>query len=146
MLYSQHNRLTLLHKYTSTRESDMVHQSSFFVLHFSRLCCALHGSGRVCLITGHTFGLSGASPEALTLFGGVGLIAWRLRHPFLRENWRGPRYFGDCRTRLGYGPATEPTFKTALCHTRTLGRVYVKYQCTNPRDTITCDTICVVDG
>ena len=66
-------------------------------------------------------------PHALIIFGGVTFIAWRRR---------GPMHFWDCRTHL----------KTVLCHTRTLGRTYDIYQCTNQRDTITCDTICVVDG
>ena len=33
---------------------------------------------------------------------------------------RGPRHFWNCLSRLGYGPATGPTLKTALCHIRTL--------------------------
>ena len=32
------------------------------------------------------------------------------------------RHFQDCRTRLGYGPATGPTLKTAFSHTCTLVR------------------------
>ena len=38
--------------------------------------------GRVCSTTGYiTSGLRGPSPQALTLFGGVGFIARRLRRP-----------------------------------------------------------------
>ena len=33
---------------------------------------------------------------------------------------RGPRHFWNCLSRLGFGPATGPTLKTALCHIRTL--------------------------
>ena len=33
---------------------------------------------------------------------------------------RGRRYFWPCRTRVGFGPATGPTLKTALCHIRAL--------------------------
>ena len=33
---------------------------------------------------------------------------------------RGPRHFWNCLRALGYGPATGPTLKTALCHIRTL--------------------------
>ena len=35
---------------------------------------------------------------------------------------QGPRHFWDCWTRLGHSPATGPTLKTALRHTRTLVR------------------------
>ena len=45
-------------------------------------CDAMGGSGRVCLVSGYTSGLRGPSPHALTLFGGVGFIARRLRRPF----------------------------------------------------------------
>ena len=33
---------------------------------------------------------------------------------------RGRRYFWPCRTRVGFGPATGTTVKTALCHIRAL--------------------------
>ena len=39
--------------------------------HFGRPWCQQHGSGRVCLVTGHTLSLRGPSPQALTLLGGV---------------------------------------------------------------------------
>ena len=64
---------------------------------------------------------SGGRPQALTLFGGVGFIARRLRGPFLGECRRGLRHFWKCRARVGYASAPEPTLKNALCHTRPLG-------------------------
>ena len=36
------------------------------------------------------------------------------------EYRRGRRYFWPCRTRVGFGPATGPTLKTALSHIRAL--------------------------
>ena len=37
---------------------------------------------------------------------------------------RGRRYFWPCWTRVGFGPLTGPTIKTALCHIRALvGRI-----------------------
>ena len=61
-------------------------------------------SVRVCSTTGYiTSGLRRPSPQALTLFGRVGFIA-----------------FLELPAALGFGPATGPTLKTALCHIRTL--------------------------
>ena len=78
-------------------------------------------SVRVCSTTGYiTSGLRGPSPQALTLFGGVGFIARRLRPPWKGECRRGPRHFWKLPLVLGFGPATGPTLKTALCHIRTL--------------------------
>ena len=54
---------------------------------------------------------AGAVPQALTLFGGVRLIAWHLRHPALRECRRGLRYFWKCRARLGHSPVPGPALK-----------------------------------
>ena len=79
--------------------------------HFGRLCCALHGSGRVCLITGDTSGLKGPSLQVLTLFGGIGFITWHLRRPSLGKCRRGPRHFWKCWTRVRYGPVPGPTLK-----------------------------------
>ena len=79
--------------------------------HFGRPWCQLHGSGRVCLGTGDPSGLRGPYPKALTLFGGVKLIAWRLRRPSLGECRRGLRYFSKCRARVGCGPAPGPNLK-----------------------------------
>ena len=65
-------------------------------------------------------GLRGGILSGFYLLQGVGFIAWRLRHP---KKWNadgGRRYFWPCRTRVGFGPATGPTLKTALCHIRAL--------------------------
>ena len=83
-------------------------------LQFGRLCCPRHGSGRVCLGTWFPSGLRGPSLPALTLFGGVWLIAWR---PSWGECRQGPRYFSKCWTRVGSGPAPGAALKKALCHT-----------------------------
>ena len=40
-----------------------------------------------------------------------------VRIPALVLLLRSRRYFWQCQTRVGYGPATGPTLKTALCHT-----------------------------
>ena len=115
VFYSLHNGIALLHKYPSTRASDRVHQSlcgyasPVVGSHFSRPCCSLNGSGRECLISGNTSGLKGPSHQALTLFGRVKFITWRLRRIYLGECRQSPRYFWDCWTRLGYGPVIGPT-------------------------------------
>ena len=59
----------------------------------------------------------GPSPQAYTPFGGVGFYCLT---PKKGECRRGRRYFWPCRTRVGFGPATGPTLKTALCHIRAL--------------------------
>ena len=40
----------------------------------------------------------------------------------------GPKVFWPCRTRVGFGPATGPTLKAALCHIRALVGRIDKYQ------------------
>ena len=42
-----------------------------------------------------------------------------------RQGWR---YFWPCRTHVGFGSATGPTLKTALCHIRALVGRIDKYQ------------------
>ena len=59
-----------------------------------------HGSGRVCLVSGHTSSLWGPLPQALTLLGGVRFITWRLRRLFLEECQRSPRHFSSRLTHL----------------------------------------------
>ena len=50
---------------------------------------------------------------------------------------RGRRYFWPCRTRVGFGPATGPTLKTALCHIRALVGRNDKYRNTEvPADAL----------
>ena len=44
------------------------------------------------------------------------------------ECQRGRRYFWPCRARAGFGPATGPTLKTALCHIRALVRRMINNQ------------------
>ena len=58
--------------------------------------------------------LRGPSLQALTLFGGVGFIAWRLRCPSLGECRWGPRHFWDCWTHVGFSPVPRPTKKKDL--------------------------------
>ena len=53
------------------------HESPVFGSYFGWQYCALHSSGWVCLITGHTSGLRAPSLQALTLFGGIRFITWR---------------------------------------------------------------------
>ena len=60
----------------------------------------------------------GTVPKAFTPLRRVGFIAWRLRRPYYGKSRRGWRYFRQCRTRVGCGPATGPTLKTTLCQTR----------------------------
>ena len=71
---------------------------------------------RVCSTTGYIpTGLRGPTPQALTLFRGVGFIARRLR-----ECRQGPRHFWNCLSRWASALRQGPTLKTALCHIRTL--------------------------
>ena len=76
--------------------------------------------GRVCSTTGYiTSGLGGPSPQALTLFGGVGFIARRLRRPE-KGNADGVRGIFGTAYRVGLRPCDKTHLKTALCHIRTL--------------------------
>ena len=59
----------------------------------------------------------GHPPGFYTLRGGYCLAP---EAPQNGEWRRGRRYFWPFRTRVGFGPATGPTFKTALCHIRAL--------------------------
>ena len=105
-----------------------------------RVCCQRHGSGWECLGTGDPSGLRGSSPQALTLFGRVKLITWRLSCPSLGEWRRSPRYFWQIP-----GTCARPYLKKALCLTCSFGGARNKYHWPYPRDTITCDTTCVED-
>ena len=151
MLYSLHNGLVLLYKYTSTRASGsvpisvLVQLSSCGVtLRPTVLCTARFRSG----VPQHwrSFWPPGAVPPWLTHFGRVRLIAWGLRRPFLRGMPTRPVVFLGLPDAIGLQSCDWIHLKTALCHTRTLGGAYVKYEYTNQRDTITWDTICKVDG
>ena len=75
----------------------------------------------------HRLWPQGAAPQVLTLFGGVGFIARRLRRPEKGNADGVPRHFLELPVVLGFDPATGPTLKTALCHIRTLvgGRINI---------------------
>ena len=60
----------------------------------------------------------GHPPRLISTSGGVYCLAPEV--PKKGECRRGRRYFWPCRTRVGFGPATGPTLKTALCHIRAL--------------------------
>ena len=110
------------------------HQSSCWCaspvgLYFGRPCCTLHSSGRGCLITRHTSGLKRPSPQALSLFGGVGFIVWHLRRLSLREIPTVPEVFLKILGAWGLRLCARTHFKLAFCNTRMLRGAYVKYQC-----------------
>ena len=70
--------------------------------------------GRVCSTTGYiTSGLRGPSPQALTLFGGVGFIARRLRRPE-KGNADGVRQ--SLRSRPHGFDTTKPSLSSARPH------------------------------
>ena len=71
----------------------------------------------MCLVTGEFLRPQGAIPSGFyPLRGGwVYCLA-----PLKEECRRGRRYFWPCRTCVGFGPATGPTLKMALCHIRAL--------------------------
>ena len=73
----------------------------------------------MCLGTGDFLQPQGAIPPGLYPLRGGYCLA-----PQKGECRRGRRYFWPCRTCVGFGPATGPTLKTALCHIRALvGRI-----------------------
>ena len=117
LLCSLHNRLTLIHKYTSTGASEGADQTP--VLGAPLQLLGHTSAGRISVtriwqcVAYHWWSLwpQGASPLALTLFRGISLIAWRLRNPFSGEYWQGPMYFWKCRARVGSGPVPGPTVK-----------------------------------
>ena len=70
--------------------------------------------GRVCSTTGYiTSGLRGPSPQALTLFGGVGFIARRLRRPE-KGNADGVRGIFGTAYRVGLRPCDRTHLKNGL--------------------------------
>ena len=75
--------------------------------------------------TGDFLRPQGAIPQAFTPFGGYCLAP---EVPQKGECRRGRRYFWPGRTRVGSGPATGPTLKTALRHIRALVGCIDKYQ------------------
>ena len=109
--------------------------SRAFVCGLSSPVVGLHSVGRltsgrfcrVCLGTGDFLRPQGAIPQAFTPFGGGGYCL-APEAPQKGECRRGRRYFGPCRTRVGFGPATGLDLKTALCHIRALVGRIDKYQ------------------
>ena len=75
---------------------------------------------RVCLGTGDFLRPQGAIPPGLYSLRGGWVYCLAPEAPQKGECRRGRRYFWPCRTRVGFGPATGPTLKTALCHIRAL--------------------------
>ena len=58
-----------------------------------------------------SFSLRGPSPQAFTSFRRVGFIARRPRRPKKGNADGAEGIFGNCRMRVGYGPAPGPTKK-----------------------------------
>ena len=74
----------------------------------------------MCLGTGDFLRPQGAIPPGLYPLRGGWVYCLAAEAPQKGECRRGRRYFGPCRTRVGFGPAPGPTLKTALCHIRAL--------------------------
>ena len=95
---------------------------------FSSPVVGLHSVGRfisgrfcrVCLGTGEFLRPQGAIPPGLYPLRGGWVYCLAPEAPQKGECRRGRRYFWPCRTHVGFGPATGPTLKTALCHIRAL--------------------------
>ena len=83
---------------------------------------------RVCLGTGDFLRPQGAIPPGLYPLRGVWAYCLVPEAPQKGECRRGRRYFWPWRTRVGFGPATGPTLKTALCHIRALLGRFDKYR------------------
>ena len=146
-----HNRLAVFHEYTSTRASDGSPPIN--------VGAPLH-------LLGHTSAsrVVGCTVLVRCISSLEILLASRGRPPGFNPLQRGCVYYLAPEAPLFEGIPTGPEafwglpdgcglqsfdrnkLKTTLRHTHTFGGAYVKYQCTNQRDIITCDTICVVDG
>ena len=83
---------------------------------------------RVCLGTGDFLRPQGAIPQGLYPLRGGWVYCLAPETPQKGECRRGRRYFWPCRTRVGFGPATGPTLKTALCHIRALVGRFDEYR------------------
>ena len=111
-------------------------RSRAFVCGLSSPVLGLHSVGRltsgrfcrVCLDTGDFLRLQGAIPPGLYPLRGGWVYCLAPEAPQKEECRRGRRYFGPCRTRVGFGPATGPTLKTALCHICALVGRFDKYR------------------
>ena len=106
-------------------------RSRAFVYGLSYPVLGLHSVGRltsgrfcrVCLGTGDFLRPTGGHPKCFDPLRGGGYCLTP-EAPQKGECRRCGRYFWPSRTRMGFGPATEPTLKTALCHIRALvGRI-----------------------
>ena len=73
---------------------------------------------RVCLGTGEFLWPQGAIPS----WGWVYCLAPEA--PLIRGMPTGRRYFGRCRTRVSFGPATKPTLKNGLVPHSCVGGTY----------------------
>ena len=108
-------------------------RSRAFVCGLSSPVLGLHSVGRltpgqfcrVCLGTGDFLRPQGAIPPGLYPLRG-GWVYCLV--PQKGECRRDRRYFWPCWTRVGFGPATGPTFKTALFHFRALVGRFDKYR------------------
>ena len=148
MLYSLHNGLAPLHKYTSTRVSYAVHQSAlacltscWVTLRLTVLYAAWFWSG----VPHHWTYLwpQGAVPSS---FRGVGLMSWRLRLSSLGEEPAGPEAFLKMPGVCGLWPCTRTHLKKALCQTHSVGGTEEKYRTPISVTQSRVDTICIVDG
>ena len=83
---------------------------------------------RACLGTGDFLQPQGAIPPGLYPLRGGWVYCLAAEAPQKGECRRGRRYFWPCRTRVGFGPATGLTLKTALCHIRALVGPNDKYR------------------
>ena len=105
-------------------------RSRAFVCGLSSPVVGLHSVGRltsgwfcqVCLGTGDFLRPQGAIPQGFYPLRGGYCLAPEM--PQKGECRWSRRYFWPCQTCVGYGPATRPTLKMALCHIRVLvGRI-----------------------
>ena len=127
-MYFLYNGLTLLHKYTSARASDGVHQSVWLMRVSSCLGYTLAGRVVSCTVLVRCvssleipLASGGRPPQALALFReyikqycGISWSIWenwRLRCSSLGECWQGPRHFWKCQVHVGYSPAPRPILK-----------------------------------
>ena len=76
------------------------------------------GSGKMCLVCWRFSPASGGHPhQAFSPLRFFRFIAWGLRRPIKGNADRAESIFCNCRTCVGYGPATGPTLKKVLCRT-----------------------------
>ena len=101
--------------------------------HFGRPCCRLHGSGRVCFISGDPSGLrEGFFSQALTLFGG-GVNCPVPEAPLFRGVPTEPKVFFKMPGRCELWPCARTHLKKALRHTHPVGGPEDEYSWPDPR-------------